>query len=432
MITYHHTVESDISTLESSSLLTGRLVEQGIGGHAGPGHNINNCVVGGSDGTANATFSWKAGSNLYLYVNETINSHCPVHNVLPILQNYAPVASRKWAYTLNNIPVDQSAVGVPCRLPFMDFSGPFAIDSNPTSRYYGSDAEFEWVTQCFPVLVSNPVRCVENGTVVAGRDSVTVSLADFSSTTPIHAVDPASGGASSAGAWTDGYEIGKAAMLIGAVNEQANQLASIMAYDKAQTTSGSAYSVVCSVDVAPAISYRLVNYSRVYNADETGFLSHTWQVSSYDSGPCSPSNKRDSIPLSSWLTPETLATGAAASVQLLKQGKYASGPLPNLYSIVENIATIGGRGFDGDLMIFPDSQNPLEDVLGLVSGIALGFHWGAAGKEDLNWDSGTASILGVRIGSGETWAILYILPSAFSVIILAWLMWTTRHQAKSP
>jgi hypothetical protein len=213
---------------------------------------------------------------------------------------------------------------------------------------------------------------------------------------------------------------------MGSTNEDAIFLAGAM--DSEISESISSYAVACSVDIAPSVSLRLLNYSR---EDPAEAQRHMYG-SSFKVDGNSTSCEVEYHPLSEFITDTVLATGAAASWSLLTERQYNDGWWPTLHSMM-----IGDFSFN-------DSHNQLEDALGLVSGIVLGMYWGTTGYyqtdhgdtelfgksaaiDDWIMPDGIYGVHAVRIGPAQWWALVYILPLLFSTILLSVLLIQTRN-----
>lgn len=353
------------------------------------------------------------------------------------------------AYTIFGTPIGLTAVGTAA--PFgEDLSTTFGIGVAQAAQTHLERSE-----NCLPVLASNPVHCQKAGTVTVHGNNLTVQAGGCQVSSSVFAVDPSVQGASVAGACTDGLPVGKATLLIGSVNDHANLLAGVM-YDYSIPTeqSWTNYSVACQVDIAPAISFRKVTYSLyTSNPEYKGEITpSTYYISGDDSTTCTPYGRNtsfsysdfngtwfdyplqqqlpsQSLLLSDFITDTVLATAASASWQLLNQNNYADGWWATLHS-----AAVNWR-LDYEIQSIFNSSNPLEHVFGLASGIALSVLWGAIpnrGEDIVVITSGKSEFIGVRVGPGEWWTIVFAVPSLFSIALLLWLLWRTRKDLPNP
>lgn len=127
------------------------------------------------------------------------------------------------------------------------------------------------------------------------------------------------------------------------------------------------------------------------------------------------------------LTVDSLAVGAAASWSLLTERAGQDGWWPTLY--LETIQ------ISDSTMSWNTSQNPLEDALGLASGIALGGFWAdpylTTYPQGL-FVNGKGTITGYRVGSGLRWALFYILPELWAITVLSFRWIMLARQAQKP
>ena len=116
---------------------------------------------------------------------------------------------------------------------------------------------------------------------------------------------------------------------------------------------------------------------------------------------------------------------AAASWQLLAENRLDDGYLDTMVRTARlDIGLVRGVG-----QHYP---KPLEGILGVASGIALGMYWG---RDESNPDTldpikivgGRRYRVHVRIGSGEAWAIVYCIPPIFSACLIIYLWWASRR-----
>lgn len=189
------------------------------------------------------------------------------------------------------------------------------------------------------------------------------------------------------------------------------------------------YVVACSVDIAPAVSVRLLNYSRTdtesfdYADSPAEFTIAGDNLSTCQPLQCVGDGPVDVVCKQPWnisqfLTDTALATGAAASLELLTERQYVDGWWPTLYYFTWN---------NDESTTWNNSRNTFEDGLGLASAIALGMYWGSQMPGSIGIaPAGNTSVNGVRVGPGSWWAAFYVLPSAFSIVLLTYLFVRTR------
>ena len=219
--------------------------------------------------------------------------------------------------------------------------------------------------------------------------------------------------------------MGKATIAIGAVNDHARRLAQTMG-DPNGTLSASEplnYVVGCTVDIAPSIEFRSVNYSRASNRSDLDLDNIAFTVDGSGEA-CTPKYDGDVISLSDIITNGTLAYGAAASYPLLVENSYRDGWWPTLYEVANGGYTSTERMLASYNGSFSNAANPLEDALGLMSAIVLSLYW----AEDLDSDAPAVLIdekvykYGVRVGSGQMLALIYIVPELYAITLLLYLI----------
>lgn len=76
---------------------------------------------------------------------------------------------------------------------------------------------------------------------------------------------------------------------------------------------------------------------------------------------------------------------------------------------------------------YANSRNALEDVLGVASALAIA-RTAVVGGSGADRYIGSATIAYSRIGIGKRLALLYVLPSLTTVVILVWLLATTPQK----
>jgi hypothetical protein len=296
---------------------------------------------------------------------------------------------------------------------------------------YGDSSLFQYATACVPILNRNPIQCRKTGNITIGTNEVTVEANGCKIISPIFSVDPSFQGATSSGACTDGLDIGNAIIVMGAVNSHAALLAQVM-YDSTFTApqqGPATYAVACSVDMAPSIAFSLVNYTRVPLQDDDT-ASPTSRVAFIVNGTEQLCTHFPAQSLSI-LTNYTLAVGAVAHQQLLSKNSYRDGWWETLYDTAQSISgTTIPINSSTAYFNFNNSQNPLEDALGLVSGVVLGAYFGTE-SGNAKGLTGSVAIDGIRIGTGELLALLYIIPEVYATLFILYFLCIRKKRPAS-
>ena len=80
------------------------------------------------------------------------------------------------------------------------------------------------------------------------------------------------------------------------------------------------------------------------------------------------------------------------------------------------------------LFAFANSQNALEDILGLSSALSLSRATTTGSSEQVT-HLGRAAVANTRAGTGQAWALVCMIPPLVSTVILLWLIAATKKPA---
>lgn len=398
-------------------------------------------------------FIWQLSNGSYISLNTSYALGCETQNVLPTFWNvqFTPGGD---AYWMGGVPVGPLAAGVPYSID-QGFDYSFGLEGNEYGDqvgilYSSSSAEFNWVSQCFPVVATNPVSCRESGEVTISGSTVSVSAGGCTISRSFQNLNTTIDAATVAGVCTDSSsKIGTATVAIGSINGYVPDLNNAVGTGLGLFTDGDGrltMSVACTIDIASSLGFRLLNFSRILpqtipdynsgtnNPGNTGYSFHITAAGNY----CTPISPEGPVNISQFLTASMLATGGSAAWQLLSENQYTDGRLSTLMNNANNLQPSIGQ-------TFAESQNFLEDCLGQASAIALGLFWGYGSilqtggpfltginpidpnNVEVYIMNGNASLEGVRVGNGSRIALLYIIPELFSAGLLTWLLYRTRH-----
>ncbi len=400
-----------------------------------PNHNPDCFFVGSySDG---GWWAWELENGTWITLNVGDSVNCSAHYVQPLLANLNSTPSG-FAYLQGTVPVSKNATGV----PYDVFSGGFSRSFGPLSLgYYGGNPMFLWATQCLPSVTQNPVSCQRTLDVVYNNYTLSINGSNcngFFSGLPSNAL----AGSTYYTVCTEDRKPGLATILLAATNGFAAELADMMLdpqfvfesdqmFDENQT---SIYGVECNVDVAPTVSLKRLNYSRL-NSVEGFDPDIASQVTVADDPTCAS----DSNSASPYLSKLALATGASASWELLNEATSEDwfDTLSTAASVLNNTLDLTPDGEPIRNFIFNNSKNPLEDAFGLASAIALSIQWGTnlpstsessdlLGSQIVKYSGGKAALSGVRVGPGKWWAVVFIIPSCYAITMLGYLLWRLR------
>jgi hypothetical protein len=202
--------------------------------------------------------------------------------------------------------------------------------------------------------------------------------------------------------------------VIGSVNGHANLLAQAMS--DFQTLSPNFYPVVCAVDIAPAIAYGTIIYA--HHAAEGIFKELNEEYTVIGGTECTQTVYQSSKIISG----SVLAMGAAAAGQMFIENAYNDGWWGALWTATQYIGSTGGYS---DKFSFNDSRNPLKGVLGLVSAMVVGAYLGSLyGYGTLVELNVIISISVLRVGPGKIWALVYVIPQLYTILVLTCFLWS--------
>ncbi len=424
-----------LTTLESVSTLS-------------PG-NLLPCFYA-SDRVSNDWFSWKLANGSFLNFNSTYGLSgsdvtCTIRDVPGLFASldYTNINDYDYAYAAGDTVVYGSAVGTPfVRMRNTGFFESLIPEDSLSVAHSGDTLTeyielFNFATLCSPVLIQNPVKCRKFEATSVSKNGINATADGCSVSSPIDAVDPTISPANSFGVCTINETIGKATILISAVHDHAFRLAGVMLDERnVSNISGiPSYSAACKIDIAPSIDFRSVQFTHITPGSDLEGLGYSFELNSTNAT-CKPDtydyedDVREML-LSDMLTDGTLAHGAAASYYMLSQNVYRDGWWDNLYRLAFSRARYLNSSLDS--YVFTNSENQLEDALGMVSASELSIYWAddpASYTTDearpLTWFGGTAMFSGVRVGPGKKWAIVFIVPVMFTMLLLACLWWSYR------
>ncbi|EMD00413.1 hypothetical protein BAUCODRAFT_118186 [Baudoinia panamericana UAMH 10762] len=401
-----------------------------------------NCLAASATPEQGADFSWQLANGTFVSPNGSSDAGCPLYALASTfldLQNHLSTAS--FSYVLDGTPVFKNAIGA-AQL----FGGFVFLSSDQYSYNVLANPAFQSQSVCLPVVARNPVKCGPAGNVTLSANTVSVTSGSCNITTPVYALDPNIEAAAAAGACTLGQDVGSATVLFGGLKEYAETLAysvfdeAYFALDPRPQT----YAVACHVDMQPSLAMREVTYRRstTLSGDELASVTDEQFPGGVDSDgtTCKAVVLDDADNMSSpryygldsFVPTDALVTSAAASWQLLGEGAFRDGWPTTLFRVITNRYDLTDMSFnatnrDRYSRTFNESTNPLEDLLGILSGIAFGAYYSYMGGEDAASTNLTefdteVSLIYTRVGSGRRWNLLFSLPSLYAIGTLTWLV----------
>jgi hypothetical protein len=410
-------------------LLTCFAVEKDAWGYLAYQRNTSdtgNCYTAQASNTSTSIpaswFTWKLpdGTNLGVQGSDALSpsnalspSTCETDYVLSALK--APQYYYDDSYALGGFPIHASAAGVPysiARYGMLDNFYEVVEGLN-----INSNENLQWVEQCLPVVdATKIVSCTSDALVDTDTDTVTVRSPDgtCSIETGKLGFNPNTKSASAIGACTGNRTVGKATILIGSTNRQADRLWTLMypGREPIPEFNGTA-GMRCEVNIADHVSLKKVRVSRGSWRDWSYWMvqGSSYRVEAVSNDACSIHTREGKVlTVADVLDDAALATAAAASWQLLAENVSGDGWWPTLYA-------------------FSNPRDPKpERVFGKASAIALSFFWGRGRRYDSPEDGGKTAViqgrmavLAVRVGLDGGWGTLLIVPSLWSIGVLVWV-----------
>lgn len=392
----------------------------------------------------------------------TTNLGCPSWSGAQYIGSINTVNPNHVAYSRNGVGIQRTAIGTP-EIFYTDFPNLIEPSDGPFGHYI-DQSNLRTVSQCLPVMATNPVKCRPGGTVTYTSDApkqvpddqasfhkITVN-AGGCNYTQANAEDPNGAfGVMVSRFCPTNNNVGKGTVAMGASGIISLTLAASVgdedflskhaaSYEAMQAgvAKNLTYAVSCDVDVRPRIKWRTLTLE-LHQGNLTTTPSYSKLISGVDG--CESINKSQA----NWALGNGYAGGAAAALlPPLSEGRYWNGMTNTIFNQALNVTDTSDRystveswqqlirkkdvaGFG-----FEDSTNALEDVLGLTAGITMGQmstaqSMGGSGPLQDTVDfrvnaMGKATFACTRVGSGNRSALLFTLPPLLSMLVAIYLL----------
>ncbi|MCJ1294828.1 hypothetical protein MMC34_006387 [Xylographa carneopallida] len=369
------------------------------------------------------------GSSYQIWVNLDF---CPTSLIMSLMGSVNVIDSSNYGYSDLGVAIHPSALGAPASIySSQATAGNSGVPLwlNETLDTYKTDLLS--ISQCVPVLTANPIQCTRENNITFSSDGYLTITSDGCTATTypgLPALNTTQSGWS-ASQICSRSDIGAATIVIGGLLADAGYAAEaigdvtwIKEWDAGNVPVPKLYGISCTVDTASVISTRNVTLTLLDDSGNTGSFARS--LSAQDLQSCTPTSFSGGLDP---ITNKLLATAALGPWQLVNLGT-----LENLRSVLIN-SVLSQFNNDHTVYIrqppfaFNNSRNALEDVLGLSSALAMSrlTMTGSTGQATY---SGTGMVANTRIGTGERWALVYILPPLISSIVLLALLMTTPRQ----
>jgi hypothetical protein len=352
-------------------------------------------------------YGWdlRNGSSFFVPSNACNN----IKRGVQLMANINTKTTRLYSYADVGIAVESSAIGAPTSI----YSQETGTETDKMTGLqtlltsYGSSLVN--TTHCVPVMVLNPISCRRGGDVTVSHNSLTVTSSDKRCTfTSQFRFDPTRQN-SMAKYMCAHDEVGQGTIVFGATYGYATFLARAVDDQEIpddQWAPNSTYAVTCSVDTRSVYEDRWV--SLVLQGANSALIGLGRSLVGGD---------RCQNPHGSTVKTPLIATAAAGNWQILIEFQGLDGFFESISHVIFNRKP---------QWAFNNSVNALEDALGLTAAQVA-----ARIESNTTFVNGTAIFTSTRMGSGKLYAIAFIIPPLFSVLILSHLLLTIKWRNRT-
>ncbi|KAH8747828.1 hypothetical protein F5882DRAFT_490977 [Hyaloscypha sp. PMI_1271] len=369
-------------------------------------------------------FNWLLSNGSYYSVHPNLD-FCPGSIAMTLLGTINTVDPENYGYADGGVAVHESALGAPASI---------YTSRNNNSEVFNSligiyGQSLLSTSQCVPIMTKNPITCSRSANATYTGQYLTMTSPNGKCVNSVLVGSNLTWANTNTvrGICTSG-SLGQATITIGGIMAGCIYLAEALGdstwldwWDSTGiNTPETTYGITCTVDMAAALEYREVYLTLQQPTGSPGAYSRSLFVSS--SEPCTPvqySNSR-SQSLNKLLA---LAATAAYQPLAIPWTDWARPLTINEPSI--KIPYTSTNNIRPAPYAFSNSRNALEDILALTSALVLS-------RVTITGRSGQIAYVGqktvqyTRAGSGETWALVYVLPSLFVIIVIIALLVNSR------
>jgi hypothetical protein len=359
--------------------------------------------------TIDTEYTWDLGNGSAYYYGVNIGG-CPTRLAQLLIGLINIYDSGNFAYSDGGVAVHRSAIGAPHTIYSPDYA--LAPEFNQMLSTFQSDARR--TAQCVPVMKQNPITCRPGGKVSASTSWLNVTADNglcsinhqFSNRnltrqqTMVKRMCPHG-------------DVGQGTIVMAAVGGYAHWLAySIDDIDHAPAippvtapATNARYAITCTVDARNIYEYREVILN-LAATESTGTRNTRFLYSNKTlcAGPAFDL---------SWY-----ANAAAANWQTLFQNDGLDGWFDLIWEAT------GHHSRRQPPWAFENSENVLEDVLGLVSAL-VGSRFNSTSTYTVDTN---LTYSATRIGTSDNLALLYLLPTTFALVCLIYLLFSELRQ----
>jgi hypothetical protein len=371
-----------------------------------------------SETTPATSFNWLLANGSYYSVQPNLD-FCPGSIAMTLLGAINTVDPENYGYADEGVAVHESALGAPASIYTSRSNNSEAFSS--LIGIYGESLLS--TSQCVPVMTKNPISCSRSENATYADQYLTMTSPDGKCVNSVLVGSNVTWqNVNTVGGICPSGSLGQATIMIGGIMSGCIYLAEALGdstwldwWDLTGTnTPETTYGITCTVDMAAALEYREIYLTLQQPTGSSGAYSRSLLASS--SEPCTPVPYFSSGPQS---FDKLLALATTAAYQ----------PLSIPWTDWARPLTINQAPHTNDIRpapyAFSNSRNALEDVLALTSALVLS-------RVTITGPSGQIAYVGqktvqyTRAGSGEAWALVYVLPSLFVIIIIIALSVNSR------
>lgn len=343
---------------------------------------------------------------------------CPTRNAVPLSGLIHTANLTSYAYADQGVAILPSAIGASSTIYSPDSKRAKVLAQE--FQQYGKG--LAGLSQCAPVLTTNPVSCRPGGQLNYSSTAMTVTSPDGRCT-----FTQSSNTQSSSTTYSESAnnplaintictndDVGQSTLVFGATWSWGYRLAQTIndqTYLSKTSPSGTAegYVLTCTIDANAAIAQRKVSLEiSTFDPDGSGYAKKV----SAGTEPCDPSDIQP-------LGPAYAAYVALAPSQLLLLSSSTANSSASLDALAELSTTDTGAPRNATGLAFSSSKNALEDSLGMLCGQVM-----ARMSSSPYAVPATITSTYYRVGNGQRWTTIYAIPSALCSLAMMWLLAT--------
>ncbi|KAL8380594.1 hypothetical protein RB595_005052 [Gaeumannomyces hyphopodioides] len=381
--------------------------ELGFSVDVAPGPPWRCAMVRGVSDKRYSVYEWRLPNGSYLAAGGNWAA-CPSRWAVTLMGGINFINASQYAYADLGVAIKSTAIGTPVSVYGKDPVTEMGAGLSDFLGRYGSNAVN--TTQCARVMTANPVACRRGGKVLVDSDgTITATSTDGQcSAKSIRAVSDSQTDGLMAKSICSRGAPGQATIVLGGINAFARWLA-VAVNDPGrpfedEDARGYRYAITCDLDARDVFRYRSVTLS----------LQDSAQIQETNMGRQLNGGSVDCKKFDAAINLGLFATAVSANWQPLSQNDGLDGWFDSV-----NQMTIdkSGRQARPPPYAFSNSQNALEDTLGLVVALATARINGTSEKVPAR-----GAVINTRVGSGKLPGLAYAVPPLLTALTLLALL----------